>query len=100
MEVKLIMTWDIKPGRDQEYFEFIVREYAPGIKRLGLQPTQAWFTVFGTASQIMMEGKADDLAAMKKMLESPEWNALHERLLEYVVNFSQKIVRLLPRFQF
>ncbi len=100
MEVKLIMTWDIKPGRDQEYFEFVVREYAPGIKRLGLQPTQAWFTVFGTAPQIMMEGKADDLAAMKKLIDSPEWNALHEKLLDYVVNFNQKIVRLLPRFQF
>ena len=26
MSYKLIMYWDIKPGRDQEYFEFIVRE--------------------------------------------------------------------------
>jgi hypothetical protein len=100
MQVKLIMTWDIKPGKDQEYFEFVVREYAPGVKRLGLQVTQAWFTVYGEASQIMMEGIADDLETMKTMIASPEWQALHERLIEFVANYNQKIVRLLPRFQF
>lgn len=100
MQVKLIMTWDIKQGRDQEYFEFVVREFAPGVTRLGLKPTQAWFTVYGEASQIMMEGITDDLATMKAMIEGPEWAALHERLMEYVTNFKQKIVRLAPRFQF
>jgi hypothetical protein len=100
MQVKLIMTWDIKPGRDPEYFEFVVREYAPSLKRLGLQPTQAWFTVYGKAPQIMMEGITDDLDSMNKLIENPEWQSLHERLGQYVVNFNQKIVRLLPRFQF
>jgi hypothetical protein len=100
MQVKLIMTWDIKPGRDQEYFEFIVGDFAPGVRRLGLKPTQAWFTVYGAAPQIMMEGITDDLASMKAMLDGDEWQALHDRLMEYVINFNQKIVRLLPRFQF
>jgi hypothetical protein len=100
MEVKVIMTWDIKPDRNQEYFEFVVREFAPGVNRLGLKPTQAWFTVYGNAPQIMMEARAEDLASMKKLLESPEWQQIHEKLMEYVINFNQKIVRLLPRFQF
>lgn len=100
MQVKLIMTWDIKPGKDPEYFEFVVREYAPGVKRLGLQVTQAWFTVYGEAPQIMMEGIADDLETMKAMVAGDEWQALHARLLEFVANYNQKIVRLLPRFQF
>ena len=26
---KLIMTWDIAPEREQEYFEFVVREFIP-----------------------------------------------------------------------
>ncbi len=100
MQVKLIMTWDIKQGRDQEYFEFVVREFAPGVTRLGLKPTQAWFTVYGEASQIMMEGITDDFASMKMMIEGKEWVALHDRLQEYVTNYKQKIVRLAPRFQF
>ena len=47
MSVKVIMTWDIAPERDQEYFEFVVGEFVPGVQRLGLQPAEAWqpFTV-------------------------------------------------------
>ena len=100
MQVKLIMNWDIKPGHDQEYFEFVVREYVPGVTRLGLRPTQAWYTVYGDCPQIMMEGITDDYAAMKTMLDSKDWIALHSKLLEFVTNFSQKVVRLSPRFQF
>lgn len=100
MQVKLIMTWDIQSGRDQDYFEFVVGEYVPGVKRLGLQITQAWFTVYGSSSQIMMEGIADDLDTMKQMINGVEWRELQTKLDQYVTNFQQKIVRLLPRFQF
>ena len=34
MSVKLLMTWDIAPEREQDYFEFLVREFIPGIQRL------------------------------------------------------------------
>ncbi len=100
MQVKLIMTWNIKSGNDQEYFEFVVREFAPGVTRLGLKPTQAWFTVFGDCPQIMMEGITEDYNSMKDMIERAEWKALQEKLSQYVTDYTQKIVRLAPRFQF
>ena len=40
MAVKLIMTWNIAPEREQEYFEFVVREFIPGVKRLGFEITR------------------------------------------------------------
>ncbi len=91
--VKLLLTWDIKQGRDQEYFEFIVREFSPVIKQLGLQLTSAWLAIYGECPQILMEGVAEDLPTMRRVLASPEWKKLHERLLEYVENYQQKIVR-------
>jgi len=99
MQVKIIMNWDIKQGHDQEYFEFVVREFAPGITRLGLQPTEAWFAVYGKCSQIMMGGITSDFTAMKTLLDSKEWKNLHERLTQYVTNYTQKIVRFSPGFQ-
>jgi hypothetical protein len=99
MQVKIIMSWDIKPGRDQEYFEFVVREFAPGITRLGLQPTEAWFTVYGKCSQIMMGGITPDYTTMKGLLETREWKDLHERLMQFVANYQQKVVRFSPNFQ-
>jgi len=101
MSVKLLMNWDIKADRDQEYFEFVVREWVPGITRLGLKPTGAWFTIYSrsTTAQIMTEGIADDLSTMRTILASPEWVSLHEKLLEYVNNYTQKVVRTTGGFQ-
>ena len=94
-----MLTWDIKPGQDQEYFEFMVREFAPGITRLGLTPTEAWFAVYGDCPQILMEGITDDLAGMRKLLDSDEWTSLYDKLLKYVDNYEQKVVRGSPGFQ-
>ena len=93
MMVKLLMSWDIKPGLDAEYFEFVVREFVPGITRLGLQPTEAWFTLYGDCPQVLTGGIAQDMPTMEGILDSKEWHKLHDKLLEYVHNYEQKIVR-------
>lgn len=97
--IKLLLSWDIKPGHDQEYFEFMVREFAPGITRLGLTPTEAWFAVYGDCPQILMEGITEDLDVMRKLLASEDWSGLYDKLLTYVDNYQQKIVRASTGFQ-
>jgi hypothetical protein len=102
MSVKLLMNWDIKPEREQDYFEFVVREWVPGTQRLGLQTTGAWYTVYSRtkdAPQIMTEGIAPDLDAMRSILASEDWIALQDRLREYVHNYRQKIVHVTGGFQ-
>jgi hypothetical protein len=101
MSVKLMMYWDIKPGRDQDYFEFVVREWVPGITRLGVQTTGAWYSVWSRTEgpQIMAEAVVDDLQTAQRVLKSPEWLELHDRLLEYVNNYKQKVVRTTGYFQ-
>lgn len=102
MSVKILMNWDIKPGRDQEYFEFVVREWVPGIQRMGLQPTGAWYTVYSRskdAPQILTEGITRDYETMRGILDSDDWNVLHEKLQEFVQNYTQKIVHVTGGFQ-
>ena len=99
MMVKLLMSWDIQDGQDAEYFEFVVREWVPGITRLGLQPTEAWFTIYGDSSQVLTGGIAEDMETMQQILNSPEWDRLHQRLSEYVENYRQKIVRSTGKLQ-
>jgi hypothetical protein len=93
------MTWDILPGREQEYFEFVVREFVPGMQRLGIQPTEAWYTTFGHRPQILTGGITSDLEAMRTALDSPEWQGLRDRLGEYVANFEWKITTASGGFQ-
>jgi len=97
--VKVIMTWDILPGKEQEYFEFVVRDLVPGMQRIGIQPTEAWFTQYGDQPQILTGGIADNLIDMQDALESDDWLQLRERLAEYVTNFSMKVVKASGGFQ-
>jgi len=97
--VKLLLTWDIKPGREQEYFEFVVREFMPGMQRLGLQPSEAWVTTYGDKPQIMTGMMAEDQSAVRKVMGSEDWQSLHDRLLEYVNNLESKIIHASGGFQ-
>jgi hypothetical protein len=99
MAVKLLMTWDIMPGREQEYFEFVVREFVPGMQKLGIQPTEAWYTTYGDRPQILTGGVTDSLKLMSKALATEEWRRLNDKLLEYVENFEFKVVRASGGFQ-
>jgi NIPSNAP len=98
MQVKVIMSWDIKPGRSEEYFEFVVRDFAPSFQSVGWQMTEAWLTAYGDRPQIMVGALADSITHMERMLASPEWQALHEKLQQYITNYSEKIIRATPFF--
>lgn len=100
MPVKVIMTWDIAAERDQEYFEFIIGEFVPGVQRLGLQPAEAWATLYGAYPQIQVGLLAADEAQARRILTSTDWMLLQERLFGYVKNYSHKIVPARSGFQF
>jgi len=75
MTVKLLMTWDILPNREQEYFEFVISDFLPEIKQLGIQ------------------------AALNVAMASKEWQRLLDNLLNFVENFSYKIISARTGFQ-
>lgn len=99
MPIKLLMTWDVVPGREQEYFEFVGRELVPGMQRLGIQPTEAWLTTYGEQPQILTGGVADTLVEMQRALDSDEWAQLRERLMQFVTNFRSRVVEGSGGFQ-
>ena len=99
MSVKLLMTWDIIPGQEQEYFEFVVREFIPGIQQLGLEPSDAWVTVYGNQPQILTSAEVHTKDSLSDILASMQWDQLVVRLSDYVENLTIKTVRTKPGFQ-
>jgi len=97
--VKLLMTWDILPGREQEYFEFVVRDYLPGLQSMGMEPSDAWYTMYGDQPQIMAAAQMDTVTALHNILESPDWDSLTGRLLDFVENYDFKVVQARSGFQ-
>ena len=99
MTVKLILTWDILPGKEQEYFEFVVRDFIPGMQQMGMEPSDAWFTMYGDQPQIMAAAQMSDISSLESALNSNDWEGLTERLLDYVENFNFKVVEARSGFQ-
>jgi hypothetical protein len=93
------MSWDIRPGQEQTYFEFAMQTFAPALMKMGWQPTEAWYTLYGDAPQILTAGITDSVDKMREILDSAEWEELRSRLLEYVTNFEYKVVPATGRFQ-
>jgi hypothetical protein len=99
MAVKLLMTWDILPGKEQEYFEFVVRDFIPGVQRLGLEPSDAWYTMYGDQPQILAAMQSSSLTSLQRILDSADWKSLTQQLLDYVEDFNLKIVPARAGFQ-
>lgn len=99
MAVKLLMTWDILPGREQEYFEFVVRDWIPGLQRMGMEPSDAWFTMYGKQPQILTAAQMPSISTLENVLTSSDWESLTQQLLDYVENFDFKVVQARAGFQ-
>ena len=93
------MSWDILPGREQEYFEFVVREFIPQLQQLGLDPMDAWVTVYGNHPQILASAEVTSKETLKDIMASEEWDNLLLRLNDYIENLQLKTVVSKPGFQ-
>jgi hypothetical protein len=92
MKMKLLMQWDIRPGREGQYFEFVVRELAPEVTQMGVQIVDAWYTLYGNAPKILVAGVVEDEQKLRQVLASQEWEELLGRLFEYVQDFQKKVI--------
>ena len=97
--IKILMQWDIKSGRESAYLDFVSQELTPALMKLGVEPTEVWYTYWGEGPQILTGLAAENMEAARKMLKDPEWTRLYQRLLEYVINFEYKLVPASGRFQ-
>jgi hypothetical protein len=94
------MTWDIAPEREQEYFEFVVRDFVPGVQRLGFELSDAWITVYGNRPQILVGAILPSAAKARQIMRTTEWKDLQNQLQDFVQNYTEKVIDARGGFQF
>jgi len=97
--VKLLMTWDIQPGREEDYFEFHIRKFVPALEGLGVALSEAWLTVYGEQPRLLAEAVMPDIDAARKLLDSNAWDDLGSQMEDLVENFDYKVVAARGGFQ-
>ena len=97
--VKLLMSWNIRPGQENEHFEFFIQEFVPGLNEIGIRTSDAWYTLYGDCPKILAGALADDLESLRSAFATEEWHQLKSRLLAFVTDYSQKVVHASGGFQ-
>jgi hypothetical protein len=98
-QVKLLLSYDVRTGRENAYRRFIIEELLPQAQALGLVPTDAWHTAYGNYPTRLLGFVADDLATMRTVRATDQWQALIKKLGGYTGNLTERVVRLRGGFQ-
>jgi hypothetical protein len=78
----------------------VLGEFVPALEHLGLQMSEAWHTAYGSYPLRLAGFLASDRETLDRIMASQEYQDLETQLLEYVENYSRRIVPLRRSFQF
>ena len=90
MAVKLMHYWTITPSKVDEYAEFIVNKFIPGINGLGVHTVAGWSVLVGAYSEVIVETVSNDLEQLESALKSAEYRRLKSDLLNYIKHYKPR----------
>lgn len=97
--IKLIMTWNIREGKEREYLQFLENEFQKTLLEMGVQPTDAWYAVWGQGPQVLAGGVTQDIESMEEALRSEAWASFRSKLADLVTDLQYKVVESTGGFQ-
>lgn len=90
---KFNQYFNIIPGREKEYAEFVLKDHLPTIEKLGIKMTGGWRVVVGSGPTIVAEGTAASIVEIAKAIEAPEFSRITKVLTSnYVTDYSSRIL--------
>jgi hypothetical protein len=98
--MKLILNYNIRPDVARDYYEFVLGQYVPIMQQMGLEMREAWHTAYGDYPNRQIGFVTRDRDTMTAVIHGDDWESLNDQLLEYVDEFSYKVVPFKPTFQF
>lgn len=93
--------YDMRPGKRQQYAEFVVNKYLPLLDSLDyLEVTGGWNVILGGFSEIIGEMTFKDPIDIARLLNNPDFRELNHVLKrDYVTNYSSRILKTTERFE-
>jgi len=92
MPVKFNQYWEIISERREEYGNFIIKKFIPGINSLGVHVVAGWSVLVGSYSEMIVESMSNDLELIETALKDPKFKELRDNLLNYVKAYKTKIL--------
>lgn len=92
MPVKFNQYWTVDFDKTREYEKFIIRDYIPGVNKLGIHIVAGWSVLIGGYSENILEGISNDLELLEKALRNKKYRELNDELQNYVKKYKTKVL--------
>ena len=92
MAVLFTQHWDIAPGKQQAYSDFLMTYYNPTLDRIGIKLVGGYYVTVGMGPRIIAVGLAQNLSELEVALASPQFEDITNRLMEFVTHYHSKIL--------
>lgn len=90
---KFNQYFNIIPGKEKEYTEFVLKDHLPTMEKLGIKMTGGWRVVVGCGPYIVAEGTANSLIEIAKAIDTDEFRRVTKILTSrYVTDYSSRLL--------
>jgi hypothetical protein len=90
---KFNQYFNILPGMEQAYREFLESQFIPVMERLGIKVTNVWKTIIGSDPFILVEGTSPRIEEIAKSIAADEYRSLTRTLKSrYVTDYQSRIL--------
>ena len=89
--VKVIISYDMRAGKEQECQEYLSNKVAPLLAQQGFNLNDIWYTMWGDSPQILGGGTVDSLGAAREIFLSDQWQEVEENLESMTYNFQVRV---------
>jgi hypothetical protein len=99
MSIKFAEYWNLRSLLEEEFAQYLTREWIPGMNELGITILAVWNVVVGTCPTFISEGIADSIEQIEQALQDERHRGLNEGLLHFVDDYHSRVmtpVGLLP----
>lgn len=92
--IKVLISYDMQDGKEQECQDYFVNKLAPGLAKMGFRISDVWFTMWGDAPQILSGGVVDSNSHAQQIFHSNSWEKLVDDFEPLTENFKVRFIRL------
>lgn len=92
MTVLFTQHWDVVPGKQNEYSDFVMTHYNPTLEKVGIKLVGGYYVAIGAGPRIIAVGVTKSLHELDQALDSEVYRDISSRLMKYVLNYHSKIL--------
>lgn len=90
--VKFSQYWDVIPGKEDDYDNFMKNEFYPAMEDIEIQIGGEWKILIGESPNMFFEGRSEHVEQLLTALNSQKFKTSKYELMKLVTNYSSRVL--------